>query len=139
AGANTEFASNSTVLTLVAFAVDPAKAYLDYVGSGGTPLSNYVKMLAPKTGTGVAISVKPEATADQETYGGASVCLYCRAHIEHPDVSGVCKYKTRFVQIPAHVRDPVGFLLKNVPCNVCQYWVGYGCNCDALRNNTVPQ
>nr|WCC63726.1 ORF1ab polyprotein [Bat Coronavirus TpGX17] len=139
AGANTEFASNSTVLTLVAFAVDPAKAYLDYVGSGGTPLSNYVKMLAPKTGTGVAISVKPEATADQETYGGASVCLYCRAHIEHPDVSGVCKYKTRFVQIPAHVRDPVGFLLKNVQCNVCQYWVGYGCNCDALRNNTVPQ
>nr|QGA70701.1 replicase polyprotein 1ab [Erinaceus hedgehog coronavirus HKU31] len=134
AGSNTELACNSSVLSLVNFAVDPAKAYTDYVNSGGTPLTNCVKMLTPKTGTGIAISVKPESTLDQETFGGASVCLYCRAHIEHPDVSGVCKYKGKFVQIPSQcIRDPVGFCLTNVQCNVCQYWVGYGCNCDSLR------
>nr|AQZ41330.1 1AB polyprotein [Middle East respiratory syndrome-related coronavirus] len=140
AGSNTEFASNSSVLSLVNFTVDPQKAYLDFVNAGGAPLTNCVKMLTPKTGTGIAISVKPESTADQETYGGASVCLYCRAHIEHPDVSGVCKYKGKFVQIPAQcVRDPVGFCLSNTPCNVCQYWIGYGCNCDSLRQAALPQ
>nr|QRN68089.1 replicase polyprotein 1ab [Betacoronavirus Erinaceus] len=138
AGSNTEYASNSSVLSLVNFAVDPSRAYIDYVNAGGAPLTNCVKMLTPKTGTGIAISVKPESNLDQETYGGASVCLYCRAHIEHPDVSGVCKFKGKFVQIPAQcTRDPVGFCLANVQCNVCQYWVGYGCNCDSLRENTM--
>nr|USL83010.1 ORF1A polyprotein [Middle East respiratory syndrome-related coronavirus] len=140
AGSNTEFAANSSVLSLVNFTVDPQKAYIDFVNAGGAPLTNCVKMLTPKTGTGVAISVKPESNADQESYGGASVCLYCRAHIEHPDVSGVCKYKGKFVQIPAQcTRDPVGFCLMNTPCNVCQYWVGYGCNCDSLRQVALPQ
>nr|AUM60023.1 ORF1ab polyprotein [Middle East respiratory syndrome-related coronavirus] len=140
AGSNTEFASNSSVLSLVNFTVDPQKAYIDFVNSGGTPLTNCVKMLTPKTGTGIAISVKPESNADQESYGGASVCLYCRAHIEHPDVSGVCKYKGKFVQIPTQcTRDPVGFCLTNTPCNVCQYWVGYGCNCDSLRQVALTQ
>nr|AVV62536.1 ORF1a [Middle East respiratory syndrome-related coronavirus] len=140
AGSNTELAANSSVLSLVTFTVDPKKAYMDFVNAGGAPLTNCVKMLTPKTGTGIAISVKPESNADQETYGGASVCLYCRAHIEHPDVSGVCKFKGRFVQIPAQcTRDPVGFCLTNDPCNVCQYWKGYGCNCDSLREAALPQ
>nr|BBJ36006.1 ORF1ab polyprotein [Bat coronavirus] len=140
AGSNTEFASNSSVLSLVTFTVDPKKAYMDFVNAGGAPLTNCVKMLTPKTGTGIAISVKPESNADQETYGGASVCLYCRAHIEHPDVSGVCKFKGRFVQIPSQcTRDPVGFCLTNDPCPLCQYWKGYGCNCDSLREAALPQ
>nr|BDD37131.1 ORF1ab [Merbecovirus sp.]BDI08836.1 ORF1ab polyprotein [Merbecovirus sp.] len=140
AGSNTEFAANSSVLSLVTFTVDPKKAYMDFVNAGGAPLTNCVKMLTPKTGTGIAISVKPESNADQETYGGASVCLYCRAHIEHPDVSGVCKFKGKFVQIPAQcTRDPVGFCLTNDPCNLCQYWKGYGCNCDSLREAALPQ
>nr|WCC63404.1 ORF1ab polyprotein [Bat Coronavirus PaGD17] len=139
AGSNTEFAINSSVLSAVTFSVDPGKAYLDFVNAGGAPLTNCVKMLTPKTGTGIAVSVKPEANADQDTYGGASVCLYCRAHIEHPDVTGVCKFKGKFVQVPLHVRDPVGFCLQNTPCNVCQFWIGHGCNCDALRGTTIPQ
>nr|YP_009944348.1 nsp10 [Pipistrellus bat coronavirus HKU5]YP_009944363.1 nsp10 [Pipistrellus bat coronavirus HKU5] len=139
AGSNTEFAINSSVLSAVTFSVDPGKAYLDFVNAGGAPLTNCVKMLTPKTGTGIAVSVKPEANADQDTYGGASVCLYCRAHIEHPDVTGVCKFKGKFVQVPLHIRDPVGFCLQNTPCNVCQFWIGHGCNCDALRGTTIPQ
>ncbi|ASL68940.1 replicase polyprotein 1ab [Hypsugo bat coronavirus HKU25] len=140
AGSNTEFAANSSVLSLVTFTVDPKKAYMDFVNAGGAPLTNCVKMLTPKTGTGIAISVKPESNADQETYGGASVCLYCRAHIEHPDVSGVCKYKGRLVQIPSQcTRDPVGFCLMNDPCQLCQFWIGHGCNCDSLREAALPQ
>ncbi|URD31388.1 orf1ab polyprotein [Hipposideros bat coronavirus] len=134
AGNNTEVASNSTVLSFCAFAVHPEKAYLDYVNNHGLPLSNCVKVLSPHTGSGVAISGKPEANADQESFGGASCCLYCRCHIDHPTTNGICKLKGKYVQIPlVSCSDPVGFILKNSVCNVCSMWRGYGCPCDAIR------
>nr|WCC63191.1 ORF1ab polyprotein [Bat Coronavirus HpHB20] len=134
AGKPTEVAANSKCLTFCAFAVDPEKAYFDFVNNGGQPLSNCVRVLCTHTGTGRAITADPEATADQESYGGSSCCLYCRCHISHPSHNGLCKYKGKYVQIPnVCTNDPVGFLLKNTVCNVCACWIGYGCNCDTLR------
>nr|WDR17877.1 ORF1ab [Hipposideros armiger Coronavirus] len=138
AGRPTELATNSRCLTFCAFAVDPEKAYFDFINSGGQPLSNCVRVLCTHTGTGRAITADPDATADQESYGGSSCCLYCRCHITHPSPNGLCKYKGKYVQIPnTCASDPVGFLLRNTVCNVCGCWCGYGCNCDTLRQPTL--
>ncbi|AAR14802.1 putative orf1ab polyprotein [SARS coronavirus PUMC01] len=134
AGNATEVPANSTVLSFCAFAVDPAKAYKDYLASGGQPITNCVKMLCTHTGTGQAITVTPEANMDQESFGGASCCLYCRCHIDHPNPKGFCDLKGKYVQIPTTcANDPVGFTLRNTVCTVCGMWKGYGCSCDQLR------
>nr|AVP25405.1 orf1ab polyprotein [Rousettus bat coronavirus HKU9] len=134
AGSATEVASNSSILSMCAFSVDPEATYKDYLDNGGSPIGNCVKMLTPHTGTGLAITAKPDANIEQESFGGASCCLYCRCHIEHPGASGVCKYKGKFVQIPlTGVSDPIGFCIKNVVCAVCNMWQGYGCPCASLR------
>lgn len=134
AGNATEVPANSTVLSFCAFAVDAAKAYKDYLASGGQPITNCVKMLCTHTGTGQAITVTPEANMDQESFGGASCCLYCRCHIDHPNPKGFCDLKGKYVQIPTTcANDPVGFTLKNTVCTVCGMWKGYGCSCDQLR------
>nr|YP_009924392.1 nsp10 [Rousettus bat coronavirus HKU9] len=134
AGSATEVASNSSILSLCSFSVDPEATYKDYLDNGGSPIGNCVKMLTPHTGTGLAITAKPDANIDQESFGGASCCLYCRCHIEHPGASGVCKYKGKFVQIPlVGVNDPIGFCIRNVVCAVCNMWQGYGCPCSSLR------
>ncbi|QVN46567.1 ORF1ab protein [Bat SARS-like coronavirus Khosta-1] len=134
AGNATEVPANSTVLSFCAFAVDPAKAYKDYLASGGQPITNCVKMLCTHTGTGQAITVTPEANMDQESFGGASCCLYCRCHIDHPNPKGFCDLKGKYVQIPTTcTNDPVGFTLRNTVCTVCGMWKGYGCSCDQLR------
>nr|WCC63085.1 orf1ab polyprotein [Bat Coronavirus RlYN16] len=134
AGSATEVASNSSILSLCSFSVDPEATYKDYLDNGGSPIGNCVKMLTPHTGTGLAITAKPDANIDQESFGGASCCLYCRCHIEHPGASGVCKYKGKFVQVPlVGVNDPIGFCIKNVVCAVCNMWQGYGCPCSSLR------
>lgn len=91
-------------------------------------------MLCTHTGTGQAITVTPEANMDQESFGGASCCLYCRCHIDHPNPKGFCDLKGKYVQIPTTcANDPVGFTLKNTVCTVCGMWKGYGCSCDQLR------
>nr|AID16712.1 orf1ab polyprotein [Bat SARS-like coronavirus] len=134
AGNATEVPANSTVPSFCAFAVDPAKAYKDYLASGGLPITNCVKMLCTHTGTGQAITVTPEASMDQESFGGASCCLYCRCHIDHPNPKGFCDLKGKYVQIPTTcANDPVGFTLRNTVCTVCGMWKGYGCSCDQLR------
>nr|URD31364.1 orf1ab polyprotein [Rousettus bat coronavirus] len=134
AGSATEVASNSSILSLCAFSVDPEATYKEYLDNGGSPIGNCVKMLTPHTGTGLAITAKPDANIEQESFGGASCCLYCRCHIEHPGASGVCKYKGKFVQIPqVGVNDPIGFCIRNVVCAVCNMWQGYGCPCASLR------
>nr|BDD37175.1 ORF1ab [Sarbecovirus sp.] len=134
AGNATEVPANSTVLSFCAFAVDPAKAYKDYLASGGQPITNCVRMLCTHTGTGQAITVTPEANMDQESFGGASCCLYCRCHIDHPNPKGYCELKGKYVQIPTTcANDPVGFTLRNTVCTVCGMWKGYGCSCDQLR------
>nr|QJX58377.1 orf1ab polyprotein [Coronavirus BtRt-BetaCoV/GX2018]QJX58382.1 orf1ab polyprotein [Coronavirus BtRt-BetaCoV/GX2018] len=135
AGSPTEVAGNSSILSMCAFSVDPEATYKDYLDNGGVPVGNCVKMLTPHTGTGLAITAKPDANIEQESFGGASCCLYCRCHIEHPDASGVCKYKGKFVQIPlVGVNDPIGFCIKNIVCSVCNMWQGYGCPCASLRD-----
>lgn len=98
AGNATEVPANSTVLSFCAFAVDAAKAYKDYLASGGQPITNCVKMLCTHTGTGQAITVTPEANMDQESFGGASCCLYCRCHIDHPNPKGFCDLKGKYVE-----------------------------------------
>nr|UZH24830.1 ORF1a polyprotein [Sarbecovirus sp.] len=138
AGNATEVPANSTVLSFCAFAVDPAKAYKDYLASGGQPITNCVKMLCTHTGTGQAITVTPEANMDQESFGGASCCLYCRCHIDHPNPKGYCDLKGKYVQIPSIcASDPVGFTIRNTVCTVCGMWKGYGCSCDQLRESVL--
>nr|AXB38893.1 ORF1a [Avian coronavirus] len=136
-GHETEEVDAVGILSLCSFAVDPADTYCKYVAAGNQPLGNCVKMLTVHNGSGFAITSKPSPTPDQDSYGGASVCLYCRAHIAHPggagNLDGRCQLKGSFVQIPTTERDPVGFCLRNKVCTVCQCWVGYGCQCDALR------
>uniref|UniRef100_A0AB38ZDV9 ORF1a protein n=1 Tax=Eidolon bat coronavirus TaxID=2717680 RepID=A0AB38ZDV9_9NIDO len=134
AGSATEVTSNSSILSLCAFSVDPEATYKEYVDNGGAPIGNCVKMLTPHTGTGLAVTAKPDANMEQESFGGASCCLYCRCHIEHPGPNGVCKFKGKFVQLPlAGVQDPIGFCIRNVVCSVCNMWQGYGCPCASLR------
>nr|UKR46410.1 replicase polyprotein 1a [Avian coronavirus] len=136
-GHETEEVDAVGILSLCSFAVDPADTYCKYVAAGNQPLGNCVKMLTVHNGSGFAITSKPSPTSDQDSYGGASVCLYCRAHIAHPggagNLDGRCQFKGSFVQIPTTERDPVGFCLRNKVCTVCQCWIGYGCQCDALR------
>nr|WCC62309.1 ORF1ab polyprotein [Bat Coronavirus PaGD16] len=139
AGKQTELASNSGLLTLCAFAVDPVKMYLDAVKSGTKPVGNCVKMLSNGAGSGQAITVGVEANTNQDSYGGASVCLYCRAHVEHPDMDGRCRFKGRYVQIPLGCVDPIRFCLENKPCTVCGCWVNNGCTCDRTSLQTVDQ
>nr|AFQ31009.1 polymerase/replicase [Infectious bronchitis virus] len=136
-GHETEEVDAVGILSLCSFAVDPADTYCKYVAAGNQPLGNCVKMLTVHNGSGFAITSKPSPTPDQDSYGGASVCLYCRAHIAHPggagNLDGRCLLKGSFVQIPTTEKDPVGFCLRNKVCTVCQCWIGYGCQCDALR------
>ncbi len=136
-GYETEEVDAVGILSLCSFAVDPADTYCKYVAAGNQPLGNCVKMLTVHNGSGFAITSKPSPTSDQDSYGGASVCLYCRAHIAHPggagNLDGRCLFKGSFVQIPTTEKDPVGFCLRNKVCTVCQCWIGYGCQCDALR------
>nr|UOF83429.1 polyprotein 1a [Infectious bronchitis virus] len=136
-GHETEEVDAVGILSLCSFAVDPADTYCKYVAAGNQPLGNCVKMLTVHNGSGFAITSKPSPTSDQDSYGGASVCLYCRAHIAHPgsagNLDGRCLYKGSFVQIPTTEKDPVGFCLRNKVCTVCQCWIGYGCQCDSLR------
>nr|APW81991.1 1a [Infectious bronchitis virus] len=136
-GYETEEVDAVGILSLCSFAVDPADTYIKYVAAGNQPLGNCVKMLTVHNGSGFAITSKPSPTPDQDSYGGASVCLYCRAHIAHPgsagNLDGRCQFKGSFVQIPTTEKDPVGFCLRNKVCTVCQCWIGYGCQCDSLR------
>nr|API80968.1 polyprotein 1a [Infectious bronchitis virus] len=136
-GHETEEVDAVGILSLCSFAVDPADTYCKYVAAGNQPLGNCVKMLTVHNGSGFAITSKPSPTSDQDSYGGASVCLYCRAHIAHPggagNLDGRCQFKGSFVQIPTTEKDPVGFCLRNKVCTVCQCWIGYGCQCDSLR------
>nr|AEJ80236.2 1a polyprotein [Infectious bronchitis virus] len=136
-GHETEEVDAVGILSLCSFAVDPADTYCKYVAAGNQPLGNCVKMLTVHNGSGFAITSKPSPTPDQDSYGGASVCLYCRAHIAHPggagNLDGRCQFKGSFVQIPTTERDPVGFCLRNKVCTVCQCWIGHGCQCDSLR------
>nr|AYR18411.1 replicase polyprotein [Alphacoronavirus sp.] len=130
AGKQTEQAINSPILTLCAFAVDPAKTYLDAVKGGHKPVGNCIKMLANGSGNGQAITNGVEASTNQDSYGGASVCLYCRAHVEHPDMDGFCKLKGKYVQVPLGTLDPIRFVLENTVCKVCGCWQANGCVCD---------
>nr|APY23514.1 ORF1ab [Infectious bronchitis virus] len=136
-GYETEEVDAVGILSLCSFAVDPADTYCKYVAAGNQPLGNCVKMLTVHNGSGFAITSKPSPTPDQDSYGGASVCLYCRAHIAHPgsagNLDGRCQFKGSFVQIPTTEKDPVGFCLRNKVCTVCQCWIGHGCQCDSLR------
>nr|YP_001941183.1 NSP10 [Turkey coronavirus] len=136
-GHETEEVDAVGILSLCSFAVDPADTYCKYVAAGNQPLGNCVKMLTVHNGSGFAITSKPSPTPDQDSYGGASVCLYCRAHIAHPggagNLDGRCQFKGSFVQIPTTEKDPVGFCLRNKVCTVCQCWIGHGCQCDAIR------
>nr|QLI33804.1 1a protein [Infectious bronchitis virus] len=138
-GHETEEVDAVGILSLCSFAVDPADTYIKYVAAGNQPLGNCVKMLTVHNGSGFAITSKPSPTPDQDSYGGASVCLYCRAHIAHPggtgNLDGRCQFKGSFVQIPTTEKDPVGFCLRNKVCTVCQCWIGYGCQCDSLRQS----
>ncbi|ACA52156.1 ORF1ab polyprotein [Bat coronavirus 1B] len=130
AGKQTELAVNSSLLTLCSFAVDPAKCYLYAVKSGVKPINNCVKMLSNGSGTGQAVTVGVEATTNQDSYGGASVCLYCRAHVDHPSIDGFCQFKGRYVQVPVGTVDPIRFCLENQVCKVCHCWLNNGCSCD---------
>nr|WCC61817.1 ORF1ab polyprotein [Bat Coronavirus SkHI19] len=130
AGKQTEQATNSSLLTLCAFAVDPPKTYLDAVKSGHRPVGNCIKMLANGSGNGQAITNGVEASTNQDSYGGASVCLYCRAHVEHPDMDGFCKLRGKYVQVPLGTLDPIRFVLENTVCKVCGCWQANGCTCD---------
>lgn len=112
AGKPTEHPSNSSLLTLCAFAPDPAKAYVDAVKRGMQPVNNCVKMLSNGAGNGMAVTNGVEANTQQDSYGGASVCIYCRCHVEHPAIDGMCRYKGKFVQIPTGTQDPIRFVLK---------------------------
>ncbi|AIA62264.1 ORF1ab polyprotein [BtNv-AlphaCoV/SC2013] len=130
AGKQTELATNSSLLTLCAFAVDPPKMYIDSVKAGIKPVGNCVKMLSNGAGNGQAITTSVEANTNQDSYGGASVCLYCRAHVEHPGMDGRCQFKGRYVQVPLGTADPIRFCLENKVCSVCGCWFGHGCTCD---------
>nr|WCC62852.1 ORF1ab polyprotein [Bat Coronavirus MlGX17] len=136
AGKQTEQAINSSLLTLCAFAVDPAKTYIDAVKSGHKPVGNCVKMLANGSGSGMAITNGVEATSNQDSYGGASVCLYCRAHVEHPSMDGICRLRGKYVQVPIGTADPIRYILENEVCKVCGCWQANGCACDRTSLQT---
>nr|AKV62753.1 replicase 1a [Porcine respiratory coronavirus] len=141
AGKQTEHPSNSSLLTLCAFAPDPAKAYVDAVKRGMQPVNNCVKMLSNGAGNGMAVTNGVEANTQQDSYGGASVCIYCRCHVEHPAIDGLCRYKGKFVQIPTGTQDPIRFCIENEVCVVCGCWLNNGCMCDrtSMQSSTVDQ
>ncbi|AEK25520.1 polyprotein orf1ab [Feline coronavirus UU54] len=141
AGKPTEHPSNSGLLTLCAFAPDPAKAYVDAVKKGVQPVTNCVKMLSNGAGNGMAITNGVEANTQQDSYGGASVCIYCRCHVEHPAIDGLCRYKGKFVQVPTGTQDPIRFCIENEVCVVCGCWLNNGCMCDrtSMQGATIDQ
>ncbi|AZF86117.1 ORF1ab polyprotein [Alphacoronavirus Bat-CoV/P.kuhlii/Italy/206645-41/2011] len=139
AGKQTELAINSSLLTLCAFSTDPAKMYIDSVKSGHKPVGNCVKMLSNGAGNGQAITTGVEANTNQDSYGGASVCLYCRAYVDHPGIDGRCQYRGRYVQIPLGCTDPIRFCLENKVCGACGCWTNNGCTCDRASLQTVDQ
>ncbi|UHL62014.1 orf1ab polyprotein [Fievel mouse coronavirus] len=130
AGKPTEYATDCQLLTLCAFAVDPKDAYLTAVRQGHKPLGNCIKMLNNGSGTGLAITPRVEANTVQDSYGGASCCLYCRASVEHPSMNGLCSLRGKYVQVPTGTTDPIRFVLENEVCSVCSCWLGHGCVCD---------
>nr|WCC63882.1 ORF1ab polyprotein [Bat Coronavirus McGD16] len=130
AGKQTEQAANSSLLTMCAFAVDPAKCYLDAVKGGVKPVGNCIKMLSNGSGNGQAITNGVESNTSQDTYGGASVCLYCRAHVDHPSMDGFCRLKGKYVQVPLGTLDPIRYCLENTVCKVCACWLNNGCQCE---------
>ncbi|YP_010229073.1 ORF1a polyprotein [Wigeon coronavirus HKU20] len=133
-GTAIEYQQNASLLTYLAFAADPKDAYLKHVQAGGKPLMGAVKMVAP-IGEGFAVTTKPQPNANQHSYGGASICVYCRAHVPHNTVNGQCLYKGRFVQIDKDL-DPFKFLLEHQPCTSCQRWQSHDCTCGAdLQSN----
>nr|WCC62831.1 ORF1ab polyprotein [Bat Coronavirus RpZJ20] len=139
AGKQTELACNSSLLTLCAFAVDPAKAYVNAVKQGAKPVGNCVKMLANGSGSGQAVTNGVEANMNQDSYGGASVCIYCRAHVDHPAMDGACRFKGKYVQIPIGVNDPIRFCIENEVCKVCGCWLNNGCSCDRSSVQSTDQ
>nr|WCC62858.1 ORF1ab polyprotein [Bat Coronavirus MrJX20] len=139
AGKQTEQATNSSLLTMCAFAVDPAKTYIDAVRSGHKPVGNCVKMLSNGSGSGMAITNGVEANTSQESYGGASVCLYCRAHVEHPSMDGICRLRGKYVQVPIGTIDPIRYVLENDVCKVCGCWQANGCACDRTTLQAFDQ
>nr|QID98967.1 orf1ab polyprotein [Swine acute diarrhea syndrome coronavirus] len=139
AGKQTELACNSSLLTLCAFAVDPAKAYVSAVKQGAKPVGNCVKMLANGSGSGQAVTNGVEANMNQDSYGGASVCIYCRAHVDHPAMDGACRFKGKYVQIPIGVNDPIRFCIENEVCKVCGCWLNNGCSCDRSSVQSTDQ
>ncbi|BAV31347.1 ORF1a polyprotein [Ferret coronavirus] len=130
AGKQTEHPSNSSLLTLCAFAPEPAKAYVELVKKGMQPVNNCVKMLSNGSGNGMAVTNGVEATPNQDSYGGASVCVYCRSHTAHPSLDGFCRFKGKFVQVPTGTVDPIRFCIENEICAVCACWLNNGCVCD---------
>nr|QED88010.1 orf1ab polyprotein [Human coronavirus NL63] len=137
AGKQTELAVNSGLLTACAFSVDPATTYLEAVKHGAKPVSNCIKMLSNGAGNGQAITTSVDANTNQDSYGGASICLYCRAHVPHPSMDGYCKFKGKCVQVPIGCLDPIRFCLENNVCNVCGCWLGHGCACDRTTIQSV--
>lgn len=126
-GTHIEYQQNASLLTYLAFAVDPKAAYLKHLADGGSPIQGCIQMIATM-GPGFAVTTKPQPNEHQYSYGGASICLYCRAHIPHPCVDGRCPYKGRFVHIDKD-KEPVSFALTHEPCSSCQRWVNYDCTC----------
>ncbi|YP_010229072.1 ORF1a polyprotein [Magpie-robin coronavirus HKU18] len=134
-GTHVEYQENASLLTYLAFAVDPKAAYLKHLAEGGKPIQGCVQMIAAM-GPGFAVTIKPQPNEHQNSYGGASICLYCRAHIPHPGVDGRCPYKGRFVQIDKD-KEPVSFALTHEPCSSCQRWVAYDCTCGTSLQNSA--
>nr|QLI47715.1 MAG: orf1ab [Deltacoronavirus sp.] len=134
-GTQIEYQENASLLTYLAFAIDPKAAYLKHLAEGGRPIQGCVQMIAMQ-GPGFAVTTKPQPNEHQHSYGGASICLYCRAHIPHPGVDGRCIYKGRFVQIDKD-KEPVSFALTHEPCTSCQRWVGYDCTCGTTLQNSA--
>lgn len=140
-GKPTEFATDCQLLTLCAFAVDPKDAYLTAVKQGYKPLGNCIKMINNGSGNGLAITPRVEANTMQDSYGGASCCIYCRASVEHPGMNGVCNLRGKYVQVPQGTTDPIRFILENDVCSVCSCWLGNGCICDrsAIQSTTIDK
>uniref|UniRef100_A0AB39AFZ8 ORF1ab polyprotein n=1 Tax=Bird deltacoronavirus CalidrisCN24 TaxID=3237949 RepID=A0AB39AFZ8_9NIDO len=134
-GTSIEYQENASLLTYLAFAVNPKEAYLKHIADGGKPIQGVVQMIATM-GPGFAVTTKPQPNDSQYAYGGASICLYCRAHITHPGVDGRCPYKGRFVHIDKD-QEPVSFALTHEPCNSCQRWVNYDCTCGTTLQNSA--
>ncbi|ACJ12043.1 orf1ab polyprotein [Bulbul coronavirus HKU11-796] len=133
-GTQIEYQENASLLTYLAFAVNPKEAYLKHLADGGKPIQGCIQMIA-SLGPGFAVTTKPQPNEHQFSYGGASICLYCRAHIPHPGVDGRCVYKGRFVHIDKD-KEPVSFALTHEPCNSCQRWSNYDCTCGTTLQNS---